>query len=638
MKNKILKTFLFFVLFSTLLITASFAVEIKEDVTDYESDVYIIGSTRFDANQTITASMAANAGINEAKVQMVLGNDISNLKVTIYFYDAIFGDWYEINKSAKADLIEDTTTIKNIEENLNIFYEEGIEKTLEVPYEGTVDEGSIWSPNDNVTFENGVFKVPVLTRVFTFLSNNVANEVQTNVVESVLNGEDIVENVEIVPEWAAFEANGKYYSADSVDEMLSSANELNIKLVNNVDLKTAMVIDKKVTVDLNYYTVTAKTDTAGDGIFKVVTGGDLTINGEGTIDSACLTNDYSMAIWATGTGKVTINGGTFTNKGARDKEDDGDANNNELIYGSGNAQIIINDGTFIGNTENEEFGTRYTLNLKDQNNDTASIVVKGGTFIQYNPANSASENPRMNFLADGFKVVVYDDEYVVEPIEESDAILADGMSCEDLQTAVNNALKVKLLKDVELTEGLVITKKVTIDLNGKTLSANEYMESLALIKVDGGDLTIDGEGTVNSASQGNDYSMALWVKGNGVATINGGTFTNVGAKSVEDDGITPNNNELIYTNGGGKVTINGGRFIGNTENETYGTRYTLNKRDNESSEIIVKGGEFVEYDPSNSASENPIGNFVANGYIVNDSINDKNETIYTVELEVVSNN
>ena len=116
-----------------------------------------------------------------------------------------------------------------------------------------------------------------------------------------------------------------------------------------------------------------------------------------------------MAIWATEGGEVIINGGTFTNVGAKDKDESG-ANNNELIYVSKGGKVTINAGTFIGNTSNETYGARFTLNSKDENTSTPAreggdIIVCGGTFHSYNPSASVSENPIANFIAEGFTVV-----------------------------------------------------------------------------------------------------------------------------------------------------------------------------------------------------------------------------------------
>ena len=121
-----------------------------------------------------------------------------------------------------------------------------------------------------------------------------------------------------------------------------------------------------------------------------------------------------MAIWVKETGKLTINGGTFTNVGAKDMEDDGKtANNNEVIYVRDSGLAVINGGTFIGNTSNKTFGAGFTLNLRDADRATASIVVKGGTFTGFNPADNAAENAGTNFVAEGYKSVANGDTFVV---------------------------------------------------------------------------------------------------------------------------------------------------------------------------------------------------------------------------------
>jgi len=413
MKNKILKTFMFFAILSSLLITASFAAEIKEDVANYESDVYIIGSTRFDANQTITADMAANAGLNEAKVQVALKNDISNLKVTIYFYDAIFGDWYQIDKSAKADLIEDTATIQKIEDNLNIFFVEEEMKTVEVPYDGTVDEGSV---TEGAVYdkENKKFVVPALSFEFEFKSEGAKVEVKTNVDKNTgaTNPEDI-KKPEIIDNNIASIGNVIYTDIYAAIEAAKTGET--VKLLKDVELSKQIVITKEITLDFNGKTVTVAKDLADISAILVLEGGDLVITGNGTLNAASQGNNYSIAVWAKETGKATIKNGTFTNVGAKSKDDNGTANNNEMIYVSGSGVITIEDGTFIGNTENEKWGTHYTLNAHDASYKagTAKIIVKGGTFTKFNPANNEAEGKETNFVAEGYEVTVTDNLYTV---------------------------------------------------------------------------------------------------------------------------------------------------------------------------------------------------------------------------------
>lgn len=91
--------------------------------------------------------------------------------------------------------------------------------------------------------------------------------------------------------------------------------------------------------------------------------------------------------------------------------------------------VTIKNGTFVGNihavyvlegTAIIEGGTysvqqkypdadkanEFVLNCYDANraNDTAKIIVKGGTFINFNPADCQAEGPHTNFVANGYKV------------------------------------------------------------------------------------------------------------------------------------------------------------------------------------------------------------------------------------------
>ena len=405
----------------------------------------------------------------------------------------------------------------------------------------------------------------------------------------------------------------------STEEALRAAmldvNVTEITLSTNIDFETGVFVKRDVTVNLNGKTLTAVNDVKGNGIFCVWSGAKLTIEGNGTLNSACQTNNSSMAIWAYG-GEVVINGGTYTNVGAK-SIDDTEPNNNELIYANNGGKITINAGKFYGNSENATHGTRYTLNIKDNSN--SDIIVKGGTFYAYDPSASASESPIANWVALGYKVVEEDGAYTV--VEEAGHIYVTTYA--DLVSAVANTEveTITIATNINLDTAVYVKRNVIIDLNGKTLTATQDPNGYGLFCVfTGAKLTINGEGTVNSACQTNDYSIAVWAYG-GEVVINGGTYTNVGAKDHDSNGA--NNNELIYVNNGGKITINGGTFIGNTENDTHGAKYTLNSQDEktstparESGDIIVKGGTFYAYDPSASASESPTANWVAEGFTV----------------------
>jgi len=175
-----------------------------------------------------------------------------------------------------------------------------------------------------------------------------------------------------------------------------------VKLGKNFDLNTRVVVSTKVTLDLNGSTVSALHDTVGDGIFMVVGGGELTIVGEGIVNSATQYNNYSRAIYAKDGGKVIINSGSFINVGAKEYESEDVANTNALVYAGDGGQIIIEGGSFIGNVYNETHGAKFTLNAEEETD--ASIVVKGGSFKCYNP--SINESSSQIFVAEGYVVEI----------------------------------------------------------------------------------------------------------------------------------------------------------------------------------------------------------------------------------------
>ena len=200
--------------------------------------------------------------------------------------------------------------------------------------------------------------------------------------------------------------SGSTYYSNLPTAVSTAANNSVIVLHSDIRLldKVSVVDGKVVTIDLNGHKVDFPSDSNGDGLFYVSgTGSKLTINdsvGTAVVDAKSQNNEYSMAVWAREGGEVVINGGTFTNNGADSWDEDanngeGCGNNNELIYANG-GKITINGGTYIGNYSNAYFGTRYTLNIKD--NTASTIIVTAGVFRQYDPANSLSENPAGNFV------------------------------------------------------------------------------------------------------------------------------------------------------------------------------------------------------------------------------------------------
>ena len=192
---------------------------------------------------------------------------------------------------------------------------------------------------------------------------------------------------------------------DSVAEAVASANAGDVvTLMGDVNLGTAdsdhLAISNDVTLDLSEGTLTAS---GSNGAIQVK-GGMTTIAGDGTVTGILGSDNYSMAVWAAN-GKVVINGGTYQNA------TDGSERGTDLIYASGNSLIEINDGTFIAAKP------EWTLNCKnaDYKAGIANIVVKGGRFYKFDPANNSTEGPGTNYVAEGYQSTKDGDYYIVTP-------------------------------------------------------------------------------------------------------------------------------------------------------------------------------------------------------------------------------
>lgn len=184
---------------------------------------------------------------------------------------------------------------------------------------------------------------------------------------------------------------------EALTEAIAAGGEVVVSA--SIDAPTGFTITADTTI-VNNGEITIKEDTEGNGVF-LVTNGTLTLDGKGIINGLGK-NDWSMAVWVKENGKLVINDGYFTNVGAKSEED---SDHFDLIYAADNAQIEINGGEFKCETP------KWTLNIKNNSRETASIVVKGGKFHGFNP----TEAEEGNFVAPGYKVVEENGVFTVMP-------------------------------------------------------------------------------------------------------------------------------------------------------------------------------------------------------------------------------
>ena len=169
---------------------------------------------------------------------------------------------------------------------------------------------------------------------------------------------------------------------------------------------------------------------------------------------------------------------------------------------------------------------------------------------------------------------------------------------------------IRLLDNVTLHAPMEFNSKMTLDMNGKTLTmgarTNDTFGSLGdghISAVAGADLTITGNGTFTYDKADTQYKLGILVDtwGNAEVTIENGTFHSALVCVEINDSAT--------------VNITGGSFL--SDGPYDGRTWLLNKKDaaKETATFAVSGGTFKDFDPSNSATESPADNFLAPGYI-----------------------
>lgn len=181
---------------------------------------------------------------------------------------------------------------------------------------------------------------------------------------------------------------------------------------------------------------------------------------------------------------------------------------------------------------------------------------------------------------------------------------------ENLIAAVEIGGYIKLNEDIVISEQIEVTGEVTLNLNGHTVSNirdvwddSDGVKAWSLVSVQGGNLTINGNG--GFIAKENDC-FAADVRNGGSLTINGGAFGG--------------NCHSVYVHTG-QLEVNGGFFYvmqqsGNPD--PYG--YVLNCFDasykDGTAVIVVNGGTYVNFNPSDCAAEGENTDFVSVGHTV----------------------
>ena len=412
-------------------------------------------------------------------------------------------------------------------------------------------------------------------------------------INSIINEEfEIMKQMIIDLQLKINDLENKIYSSQDLIDRIKKMNEgetLSIKLYNDIVLSSedrlTIPSESVLNLDLNGKTINANFN---DILFRV--DGMLNINGNGSvIGSAYVASANEGSV-------VNVENGIFKNEVTTFQANGGTIN----IYG----------GNF--NTYGETYGAKYTLNHVDRMKTIGLINVEGGSFVNYNPAESHSENPAMNFVNEqyGVKSEKDLDGNTIYTIVKTNKV----KTSEDFLNTIlslptdGKELLIELSNDltIETEEPIVLDGNLLLNLNGYKLV---YPKTDILFRVNGS-LTIN-----NGEVETSGY----------VASANEGSTVNV-------LGGTYNADVTAFQSNGGILNIEGGHF--SACNDIYGCKYTLNFIDSKKTigQINVKGGSFVGYNPAESHSENPAMNFVVEGYKSVETIED-GITIYVVVKE-----
>lgn len=225
----------------------------------------------------------------------------------------------------------------------------------------------------------------------------VQNNYRTNILGNLLTSQ-VIFNIEIVPIFNEPDNDidlVNIKNVESLKALFATGGEAILTEDLVLDKTVAVETGKEVVLDLNGKTISNTTDiwntAANDWSLLSVRGGSLTIKGAGTLQAK--ENDC-FAVDVMDGGKVVIEDGTYV----------GNVHAVYVFEGS----VEIKGGKYSIQQPSElpsPYG--YVLNCYDANckNGTAKIMVSGGEFEKFNPADCAAEGAHTNFLADGYMSV-----------------------------------------------------------------------------------------------------------------------------------------------------------------------------------------------------------------------------------------
>ena len=328
----------------------------------------------------------------------------------------------------------------------------------------------------------------------------------------------------------------------TVDETKTSAGDrAEIKQPTTIELDATITVPGSLENSHNWAALYIGAETT----INATTGG---INCLDKTDTSALYMGGTYAAHIAATGKtVTVNGGNYYAGGT--------------VFNVHSGTLVVNGGFFKVYPDIGTKDYRYVLNCVDANykNGTANIIVKGGTFVNFDPSNNLAEGANTNFVADGYSVVseTKANGEVWYTVVKGEGVVASTQ--EEMNDGIQNST------EKEVTVIVPANANVTLD-NGLV---NEGAKSRNLTFVGDGSQTMDVAKNAPAAEGANHLN---YQRGSSITfenmTIENGTGTY--------DGIVCD--ELVYKNCviKGVTTLYGkATFIDCTFENTMANQYSI---------------------------------------------------------------
>lgn len=498
-----------------------------------------------------------------------------------------------VTKSVTLDLNGKTIT-NNVTGN-RLFRLSGITFTIDGK------NGSIITPDTNTNS----YGIVVLRD-----ANNVASE-NTKLIASDVNFEGIVDDATFF----RFCADGQTIEFTNVNANLKSCqawsiingyshNNLNITLKGGTytydsTVKTAGVFQANENSTINFEGVTVNS-TSGP-IFEVW--GSTANFTDCTMTNTATNSYFATCIAPSGGSQVTIDGGTYT------------ANYPVYIYTSGGA-LNIENGEFNGKIASIKADNAQGAQHESTVNVTAGTF-NGPISLDNRSTIEVAENSSMVQTTDAEGKTVY----IAAPLTSDIAAYVGTTPYTTLAEAFEAAedgQEVVVFKDQDITDVIRLTKSLTLDLNGKTLT--NKVAGNAMFCINGPEFIIDGKSDIGDTAgtivtpdtNTNSFGLIAF-------TVRGDAFedTKLTASDVNFEGIVNNDTFFKFCANGQSIDFTNV----NVDLKSCQAYSIINGYDYKNLNINLKGGTY-NYD---STVEN-VGVFQTNK---NSSINFDGVTVNT---------